>query len=76
MTGYSPESHQQPQHALSLGLDDEKLMSLKINDLKMQDPLEGRRCLSCGKLVPKKFWSLPKSDVNGCGFRPLCSACA
>jgi hypothetical protein len=40
------------------------------------DPMEGKRCISCGKLMPKKYWHLPKDDVNGCGLRPLCHECA
>jgi hypothetical protein len=39
------------------------------------DPMEGKRCISCGKLVPKKHWHLPKDDVMGCGLRPLCEMC-
>ncbi len=38
--------------------------------------LEGKRCLSCGKFVPKKYWKLPEEDVNGCGVRPLCGNCS
>jgi hypothetical protein len=40
------------------------------------DPMEGKRCISCGKFVLRKYWHLPKDDVNGCGLRPLCYECA
>jgi hypothetical protein len=39
------------------------------------DLLEGKRCISCGKFVNKKYWHLPKDDVYGCGLRPLCEQC-
>ncbi|MCK9435327.1 MAG: hypothetical protein M0R32_11100 [Candidatus Cloacimonetes bacterium] len=43
---------------------------------KTFDKMEGKRCISCGRLVGKKYWRLPDKDVNGCGVRPLCKECS
>jgi hypothetical protein len=57
--------------------------SIKVDSLSPQwgaefgkkDPMDGKRCISCGKLVSKKHWRLPKNDFNGCKLRPLCCEC-